>query len=266
MKSNNTSDLLQVVCELTELYELVTLLEESEEIENHIQIQVKGKGEGPVLLPTLKRCHKIIDKIDQSGDIFVPIHDDFDDCIEYLDKKYSVKSKWLKIPENLRREDFAKISDDLDRMIRTLIGYSEGVMIIPSSGQSSEKFPNKIVKNLDKKTRDDYDEALKCLDFGLNTASFMLLCRVAEKMAITYYEKFTTKSSKNKKWDSMFKEIKEMQERDRKTQRSILALFDFLRTKRNKAQHPGERFDSKECEKILHYLDDFQKEISKSKR
>ena len=259
MKIKNASDLVQVVYELTSLYEMITLMEENEEIENHLDLQVKGKGEGLILLPTLKRCHKMIDMIDPDGDIFVPIHDDFDDCVEYLDKNYSIKSKWLKSPENLRKEDFSKISDDLDRIIRTLIGYSKEIIIIPYKPKKHGKNSDKIVNGMDKKTREDYAEALKCLDFGLTTASFMLLCRVAEKMATTYYEKLTQKNSKNKKWNEMYNEIKE-----KNIHRSVIALFDFLRTKRNKAQHPGERFDSIESEKILHYLDDFQKEISKS--
>ena len=264
MKTKKASDLALVVYELTNFHNLITLAKETEENGTPITLQVKGKGQEFVLLPTLKRCHKIIDKIDPNGDIFEPIHDDFDDCVEYLNKNYSIKSKWLKLPESLRKNDFDKISNSLDRMIRTLIGYSEEMEIIPLKSKELGKKLNGITKDVDKKTRDDFNEALKCLNFGFTTASFMLLCRVAEKMAIIYYTKFTQKNSKNKNWNNMYKEIKEKQEEEKNIHRPILALFDFLRTKRNKAQHPGERFDSEESEKLIHYLDDFQKEISKS--
>lgn len=261
MKTKNVSDLLQVVYELTDVYTAIIILGLHPDIEKNIAQQVKGKGNGLILLPTLKRCHKIIDEIDTQGDLFGPLHDDFTDCIEYLDQNYSIKSKWYKTPENLRKEDFDKISDYLDRMICTLIGYSKGIIFIPSKTQ--KKHSNKIVKDLDKKTRDDYNESLKCFDFGATTASYMLLCRVAEKMATNYYEKFIQKISKNKNWGNMYYEIKEKQEREKNIHKPILILFDFLRTKRNKAQHPGKRFDSEDCQIILHYLDDFQKEILK---
>ena len=151
MKSKNASNLVQVTSELTSLYELISLMEESDEIQNNVELQVKGKGDGLILLPTLKRCHKLIDEIDSDGDIFVPIHDDFDDCIEYLDKNYSIKSKWIKLPETLREKDFKKISGDLDRMIRTLIGYSRDLSLV--SLKTKNKKSTKIVKGLDKKPK-----------------------------------------------------------------------------------------------------------------
>jgi len=42
--------------------------------------------------------------VDVDGTISDPIHDEFDDCIEYLEKSYSVKSRWLKLQENLRKK------------------------------------------------------------------------------------------------------------------------------------------------------------------
>jgi len=115
---------------------------------------------------------------------------------------------------------------------------------------------------MDKKTKDDFSEAINALNFGLATASYMMLCRVAEKLAISYYEKFMQSKSVGKRWNDMYFEIKKKHETG-KTKRSVLALYDFLREKRNEAQHPGKRFIEKDCQKILHYLEDFQIEISK---
>ena len=165
-------------------------------------------------------------------------------------------------PETLREKDFDKILGYLDRMIRIMIGYSERLTIINSNIKGFSTISKNFAKNLDKKSREDFKEALDALELGLTTASFMLFCRVAEKMASSYYEIFTQNSSKGKKWNDMLIEIKNKHEMEHNVRRPVLALFDFLREKRNIAQHPGERFDDKECQKILNYLEDFQKEIS----
>ena len=103
-KETDISDLLQVACDLTELNVMITLMNEDEDVRDALDIQVKGKGDDPVLLPTLKRCHALIDDIDPDGEIFVPIHDEFDDCIDYLDEKYSVTSKFWKKKQYLKYE------------------------------------------------------------------------------------------------------------------------------------------------------------------
>jgi len=256
------SDLLQVACDLTELYELITLMKDNEKVREEFEVQVKGKGKDLVLLPTLKKCHAILDDFDPEGEIFVPIHDEFDDCVTYLDENYSIKSKVWKQPETLRDEDLEKLSDWLDSIIRTLVGYSDNLTDSPSVAKGLRKI-SKLAKDLDKKTKADLKEAMEALEFGLTTAAFMLFCRVGETLARTYYEKITNNNSKDKIWNDMYKEIKDKQYRENNVNYTVLDLFGFLKQKRNKALHPGERFDEDDCEKLLHYIDDFHKEISK---
>lgn len=263
-KEPSLSELLLVVNDLTEYYDLINFMDEYQEVRAAVDgIQVKGKGRSSALLPTLKKYHDIIDNFDSEGEFFPSIHDDFNECIEYLDGNYSIKSRWLKEPEHLRQEDFEKISNYLDNIVRSLIGYSDKLMDTSTNITGLAKISKRLVKDMDKKTKDDLKEAIDSLEFGLTTGSFMLFCRVAEKMAKSYYEKFTKNSSKDKTWNNMFKEIKNKQEEGKNVQRSVLALFDFLREKRNLAQHPGVRFGEEDCEKIFHYIDDFYLEISK---
>ena len=262
MKNIIVSDLIEIGCDLSEFLILLTLLKDDQVGEN-FTVQVKGRLAGvPVLLPTLKKCHKKIDDIDVDGDMFGSIHDDMNECIDYLEENYSTKSKWLKTPEDLREEDFERIADFLDRMIRTLVENATELKIIYS--KKPTKIPHQLTKKMDKKTKDDLKEAISAKNFGLTTASFMLLCKVSEKLACSYYEKFTKNDSKDKSLHQMLGEIKSKQHDDNKVQWPILDLFGFLKEKRNKAQHPGERFNDNDCEKMLHYLDDFQKETSQN--
>jgi len=257
------SDLLQVISDLTEFEVLTLLLTEEEESADFIEIQVKERGtNSSALLPSLKKCHRIIDDIDLDGEIFVPVHDEFDDLIEYLDSNYSIKSKWLKSPEFLRQKDSEKVSEALDSIIRSLIGYSNNLRFIPDLDKSDKKY-SQLIKSLNKSSKDDFQEAMKAYRFGLTTASLMLFCRVAEKMASSYYEKYTKNNSKDKSWDLMRQEINNKQHQEDNVKWAVLNLFGFLKEKRNVAQHPGERFDERDCENIIHILDEFEKEISR---
>ncbi len=181
MKRKSVSDLIQVACDLQELYDFISLMKRDDNIKNALEMQVKGRGEHPVLLPTLKKCHKIIDDLDSNIEIFEPLHDEMNNCIDYLNKNYSIKSKILKLPESLRPKDFDKILEHLERMIDILIGYSDKLTFTNSTVKKATlpkemKLHPKIIKvsqNLfhDRHYSQAIFEAVKVLEKELKSKS-----------------------------------------------------------------------------------------------
>ena len=181
MKKISVSDLMGVVCDLQELFDYIDLMKSDSKIEEVLEMQVKGRGEHPVLLPILKKCHRIIDENDSNFDIFEPLHDEMNSCIEYLEKNYSTKSRILKRPETLRTKDYDKMLEHIGRIIDILVGYSDKLTVTNSTIKKTTlpkemKLHPKIIKASQKLFHDKHYsqaifEAVKILEKELKAKS-----------------------------------------------------------------------------------------------
>jgi hypothetical protein len=99
-------------------------------------------------------------------------------------------------------------------------------------------------KSLSREIKEDLSSAVICLLVGEWTPAVMIALRAAEEAARKYYE-FKTKTplEKFKSWKWLVEELK----RHNVTQ-SLLGHLDFVREKRNDAEHPGKRFLRDEAE------------------
>jgi hypothetical protein len=75
----------------------------------------------------------------------------------------------------------------------------------------------------------------------------MILLRVAENLVRQYYTKITSKDAKEAHWNEMLRELSEQLA----VKKPLIGLLDYLRDKRNEAQHPDKRFGQSEAEQIL---------------
>lgn len=190
------------------------------------------------------------------------ITEKIEDWLEYLNENYSVKSKWLKDPVPLRDNDVKRLLKDLKKFEEKLAEiFENSTIILPSN--KKQLITTTLTKKLDKSSKEDLKEGIKAMNLGLTTAAYMLFFRVAENQVKTYYTKITgTKPIGEKSnWGNM---LHVLLNKYRSTiNKNLTNLLYYLKDKRNEAQHPGKRFKQNDCEKILHYLSDLIKEISK---
>ncbi len=190
------------------------------------------------------------------------ITEKIEDWLEYLNENYSVKSKWLKDPVPLRDNDVKRLLKDLKKFEEKLAEiFENSTIILPSN--KKQLITTTLTKKLDKSSKEDLKEGIKAMNLGLTTAAYMLFFRVAESQVKTYYTKITgTKPIGEKSnWGNMLHVL--LNEYRFTINKNLTNLLYYLKDKRNEAQHPGKRFKQNDCEKILHYLSDLIKEISK---
>ena len=190
------------------------------------------------------------------------ITEKIEDWLEYLNENYSVKSKWLKDPVPLRDNDVKRLLKDLKKFEEKLAEiFENSTIILPSN--KKQLITTTLTKKLDKSSKEDLKEGIKAMNLGLTTAAYMLFFRVAENQVKTYYTKITgTKPIGEKSnWGNMLHVL--LNEYRSTINKNLTNLLYYLKDKRNEAQHPGKRFKQNDCEKILHYLSDLIKEISK---
>ena len=116
-------------------------------------------------------------------------------------------------------------------------------------------FPKVITNKTDSESRDDIQDGIWCAIYSLPTPAAMILFRVAERELRGYVKKITGKPANG--WTDNVKKLKESEIADR----SITKEFDWLKEKRNEAEHPDKRYAQEEAEEILHRISGLMKAI-----
>ncbi len=116
-------------------------------------------------------------------------------------------------------------------------------------------FPKAMTEEIDLESREDIQDGIWCVIYSLPTPAAMILFRVAERELRRYVKKITGESING--WTGNVKKLAESNIADR----SITKEFDWLKEKRNEAQHPDKRYTQDEAEEILHRLSGLLKAI-----
>ena len=224
---------------------------------------VKRPGSNDSLISTLKIIKKHIQNLNKFSDLKLDIiTEKIEDWLEYLNENYQVKTKWLKDPVPLRDNDLKRLLKDVKKFEEKLTEiFEKSTIILPSS--KKQQITPSLTKTLEKSSKEDLKEGIIAMNSGLTTAAYMLFFRVAESEVKTYYTKITGEKPIGEKsnWGNMLHTL--LNEHRSKINKTLTNLLYYLKDKRNEAQHPGKRFKQDDCEKILHYLSDLIKEISK---
>jgi len=252
---------------VNEISTLASSLEfQTMEDKNIYEIQVKAKGRSPSLLSSLRGIYDKIDHIyPQENTTIDSIKEDVDEWINHLEKEYSIKSKWFKEPEGLRSDDAKKLNKDITKWMKKMHVITDS-QHITEKNENKQKIPVILTKDLKKNTKNDLNDAVNCMDYGLYTPAYMLLLRVAEEEVKIFYEKITgTKppSGRDSAWGNLLNEL--TVNHKRKFSREITNILFNLLPKRNEAQHPGKRFKKDDCEEIFNYLLVLKKAILKNR-
>ncbi len=259
------SDYFETIDLLKTLFLSVQFIELKEE--DHYGIQVKGrssKDTGLTILPTLKKIQKSInDLFSNNNSKIQSVNEELNEWIDYFNKEYSMKSKFWKLPEELREDDVQSFQNDLKRWLEKLYVVSKAYEI--SINDKSQKIDPILIKNLKTNSKSDLKDAVKCMDLRLYTPAYMLFLRVAEEEVKAFYKKITGHNPQgiDAAWGNMLKELTDNYRG--KFSREVMNIFYNLKDKRNESQHPGSRFTKSDCDEIIHYLIILKKSIIKQK-
>ncbi len=124
------------------------------------------------------------------------------------------------------------------------------------SGDSVQKlFPKAIMNKVDQESKEDIQDGIWCVVFSLPTPAAMVLFRAAERELRKYVSKVGDTPATS--WYDNVKKLKNSSIANK----SITKEFDWLKEKRNEAEHPDKRYTQDEAEGILHHLSGLLKDI-----
>ena len=116
-------------------------------------------------------------------------------------------------------------------------------------------FPSEIGNQIGKESEDGIQDGIWCLIYSLPTPAAMIFFRVAEKELRNYVSKIGDEPCYQ--WYKNLEKLKN----NITANKSIVKDFDWLKDKRNEAEHPDKRYTQEEAEEILHRLSGLLKSI-----
>ena len=120
---------------------------------------------------------------------------------------------------------------------------------------ANEFFPSKICKKLLKISKNDLDEAAKCILCQIPTASSMIALRATEDVLRGYYKFKTKKKPERNGWKDIIDELLKKDSNGKlvhDVNKSLMQHLDYIReNKRNVAEHPDKIFSQREAEGIF---------------
>lgn len=107
-----------------------------------------------------------------------------------------------------------------------------------------------VVNRLSEGAKKDLEDAVKCLYHGIATPAVMVSLRSSEDVVRRYYSFKTGQGWESISWDGMLKELSKLEG----VKQTLLGNLDYIREKRNLADHPGKVFNAMEAEEIFNIV------------
>jgi hypothetical protein len=118
-----------------------------------------------------------------------------------------------------------------------------------------------ILKQLSDNNKNDLNDAIKCILLHLPTPAAMITFRASEDILRLYYEKKTLNSSAGKRWFDIITDLLNT----KGIKKPLVDYLNYIRDKRNEAEHPDKVFTQRECEhafmQVVNLITDVSKEI-----
>lgn len=118
-----------------------------------------------------------------------------------------------------------------------------------------------ILKQLSDNNKNDLNDAINCILLNLPTPAAMITFRASEDILRLYYEKKTLNSSAGKRWFEIINELLNT----KGIKKPLVDYLNYIRDKRNEAEHPDKVFTQRECEhafmQVVNLITDVSKEI-----
>jgi hypothetical protein len=171
---------------------------------------------------------------------------------QYAPRKIDAPDK-AKLDECIQRIS-ALVCDEIRRKTFFEISFSGGLNYpeLISKGIVALFNDEKILKKAPKIVKYDLDEALRCLAYNIPTASAMISLRAVEGALRNYYIKLCGDNRTIKEnWKDVLEKVNILLTEQQLENKELVGYLDYIRTVRNKTEHPETTFTKKEAERTL---------------
>lgn len=221
-------------------------------------VPVKGSN---FILSTLKDAHTIISPVASSNPSLVSVAQEIVNSIAALDGKYGDRVIYFGPPFHLEKQDATGLAKDSERWLVTILSaYSQSGTVSITEETVQRLMSDDFLDKLDSHTKEDLSDGVSCILHNLPTPAAMILLRAAENAVRKYSFKLTGKTVAKESWSEILNDLAN----SGRVKKSILGYLQYLKEKRNEAQHPDKRFNQDEAERVFNRVRDLIDELEKS--
>ncbi len=160
---------------------------------------------------------------------------------------------------NLLRNDAWKLKEENKKLQSRINNLCPPTRVI--SRESLEigvpQFLGDVSSQLSDVARNDLSNGVRCLYHGIHTAAAMVSLRASEDAVRSFYEFKTGQKAGSADWKFILDELLKRQD----VRKSLVGHLDYVREKRNEAEHPDKIFDQGEAENTFLTVTNLIKEI-----
>ena len=215
-----------------------------------VRTKVKGK-QG--LLANLKNVTKHIEYLDFAIET-TQLHQWIDKLTQYRGTRLLTKDDSAELRETIKCWRVLVEKELFDKPIIEVSARNLQPKDIAAGPMSFVK--PEIWRRLSRIARSGLSDATKCLATGAHTAAAMVCFRVTEDIVRRYF-KFKTGKKPPKSW----KELLDILSKRQNIRHSLIGHLNYLRDRRNEAEHPERTFHQEEAERIFMAVIDLAHEI-----
>jgi len=148
----------------------------------------------------------------------------------------------------------ALVFDELKRKSFFEVSFSGGLNYpeLMSKGVVALFNDEKIFEKVPEIAKYDLEEALRCLAYNIPTASAMISLRAVEGALRNYYTKLCGDNRNiRENWKDVLEKVSKLLTEQQSENKELVGYLDYIRTVRNRTEHPDTTFTKKEAERTL---------------
>lgn len=243
-------------------------------LDSNVKFKVKGnKGESS-LIETLEKINAILQEYDITPNIQKQIQQNW---IPFLNQYYIQASNQpfedIFSPIHITKENSRELISDINQWRREILSSLEIDFYAPFKIETALIDKSKLTSGIESFLKDDsltlisenakqdLNDAIKCILFSLPTPAAMITFRASEDVLRLYYEKKTPNSAEGKRWYEIIQELSKIEGANK----PFVDYLNYIRDKRNEAEHPGKTFTQSESEhaflQVTHLIEVISKDI-----
>ena len=240
---------------------------------NKENFNVKGNSGEASLIEILEQIYTTLQEYDITPNIQIQIQKRINSLNKFYVQASNQPLEEIFSPIYIKQSDSEVLIHDINRWREEIASYLESNFFASCKIETASIDKSKLMSGINSFLQDDVfniisggckndlNEAIKCILFSLPTASAMITFRASEDVLKLYYEKKKQNSAEGKRWYEIIQELSKIEGANK----PFIGYLNYIRDKRNEAEHPGKTFTQSESEtafmQVIHLIEEISKDM-----
>ena len=240
---------------------------------NKENFNVKGNSGEASLIEILEQIYTTLQEYDITPNIQIQIQKRINSLNKFYVQASNQPFEEIFSPIYIKQSDSKTLINDINHWREEIASYLESNFLASCKIETALIDKSKLKSGIESFLKDDsltiisenakqdLNDAIKCILFSLPTPAAMITFRASEDVLRLYYENKTQNNSGRKGWNDIIQELLKI----KGANKAFVDYLNYIRNKRNEAEHPGKTFTQSESEtaflQVTHLIEEISKDM-----